>query len=182
MDTGLMGTYVEDFEKWRGFRPVDKMGVHFNGVWLKTQVCHEPRSNQLRSLWAMNCLSNVSAIIFCVDLSNSKDFDEARGFLHRLLQHPDSNGKTFLVLGTKADVSPAADRCQLMTSLGLEELSQSQTQSFEVKVTPTDDRMQNQRIALYCGSSFSPSLSFKPAFMWLVHTMEEGRNLRNLMD
>ncbi|KAH3760667.1 ADP-ribosylation factor [Pelomyxa schiedti] len=111
------GTFTEDMIPTIGFnvRKVTKGNVTIK-LW---DLGGQPR---FRQMWERYC-RGVNAIVFVVDAVDRDKFDTARKELHDLLIKPALSSIPVLVLGNKNDLHNAAGVDEIVTALGLRDIT-----------------------------------------------------------
>eukprot|EP01121_Diplochlamys_sp_Union-15-3_P021677 TRINITY_DN88_c0_g1_i1.p1 TRINITY_DN88_c0_g1~~TRINITY_DN88_c0_g1_i1.p1 ORF type:complete len:192 (-),score=20.66 TRINITY_DN88_c0_g1_i1:81-656(-) len=102
--------------------------------------------------------SDVDAVVFLVDSTDTKRFTESRSELESLLSSDDLSHVPFLVLGNKIDVHNAVSEEQLRSALGLSQtFGKTTSASLAKEVRPIEVFM----------CSIVRRQGFKEGFQWL---------------
>lgn len=88
----------------------------------------------IRGIWKYYLL-DAYGVIYVIDSSDISKLEESRKILRELLANPHLEGKPFLILANKQDVSSALDYLDIFYFFGLEELANSHQSPCMLEVT-----------------------------------------------
>nr|XP_033781965.1 ADP-ribosylation factor-like protein 8B isoform X2 [Geotrypetes seraphini] len=126
---------------WKEEMELTLVGLQYSGkttfvnviaIW---DIGGQPR---FRSMWERYC-RGVNAIVYMVDAADREKIEAARNELHNLLDKPQLQGISVLVLGNKRDLPNALDEKQLIEKMNLAAIQDREICCYSISCKEKDN-------------------------------------------